>query len=83
MIVGILIVLMFLLFYTCVHQFGVIKKCLDTVARCKHEDCLKVLDALGFRGTRLHSSKSACEHHVRPFVSMFQRDSYWTDLREK
>jgi glutamine synthetase type III len=37
--VGILIVLIFLWFYNCVHQFGIIKKCLDTVdARYKHED---------------------------------------------
>ena len=38
-IVGILIVLIFLRFYNCVHQFGIIKKCFDTVdARYKHEE---------------------------------------------
>ena len=27
------------------HQFGIIKKCLDTVdARCKHEECQDLLD---------------------------------------
>jgi hypothetical protein len=32
---------------------------------------------------RLHSSKNACELHVRPSVDMFQRDFNWTDLGEK
>jgi hypothetical protein len=41
-IVGILIVLIFLWFYNCVHQFAIIKKCFFTVdARCKHEEYLE------------------------------------------
>ena len=47
-IVGILIVLTFLWFYNCVHQFGIIKKCFDTVdARCKHEETTVVIHAIG------------------------------------
>jgi hypothetical protein len=59
--VGILIVLIFLWFYNCVHRCGIIKKCFDTVdARYKHEDEVILLAVL----TCVYSTKLVkCVHN--------------------
>ena len=85
-IVGILIVLIFLWFYNCVHQFGIIKKCFDTETRSYSklglQSFLGLSTTYGITGTSVIQS-SCSMHYKSQNYTKHQKPGYYSSILKK